>query len=151
MIKVLFVCLGNICRSPMAEFLLKHKVKGKIDNILIDSAGTSGCESGSDMHNGSKRELRRNGIEFERHCARKINISDYDKYDYIIYMDKSNLTSLERIFSHDNENKLYSLMSFAGLDSDVADPWYTGDFEKTFSDIDMALDGFINYISNKEQ
>lgn len=136
----------------MAEFLMKYKLKEQgINNVEISSAGTSDCESGSDMHRGSKQKLIDNGISFGKHCARQVTPGDYQNFDYIIYMDKANLHSLNRIFGKDKNEKLYNLMSFAGKDTDVADPWYTGDFEKTYLDINTALDGFIGFLKKPER
>lgn len=137
----------------MAEFILKHKVKALriSDDFDIHSAATSHYEVGNDMHHGAKNELKNNGVDFCNRRAWQVKKSDYDRYDYIIYMDKSNYRDLLRIFTADIENKLYSIMSFAKIDRDVADPWYTGDFEATYNDINMSLDAFLETILNKKE
>lgn len=134
---ILFVCLGNICRSPMAEFIMKHIVSenGLSDNFLISSAATSAEEQGNGMHYGTRRVLTDKGIPFTQHYARRLTEEDYDKYDYIIGMDRNNIRDMTDFFGGDSKNKISLLLSFAGENCSVADPWYTGDFEKTYNDI----------------
>lgn len=134
---ILFVCLGNICRSPMAEFVMKDIVSkmGVSDNFLISSAATSAEEQGNGMHYGTRRVLTDKGIPFTRHYARKLTKEDYCKYDYIIGMDRNNIRDMTAFFGGDTDNKISLLLSFTGVDRSVADPWYTGDFEKTYDDI----------------
>ncbi|MGN0493821.1 MAG: low molecular weight protein-tyrosine-phosphatase [Acutalibacteraceae bacterium] len=134
---VLFVCLGNICRSPMAEFVMKKIAadRGLSEKFIISSAATSAEEQGNGMHYGTRKVLNEMGIPFTQHYARKITRADYDKYDYIIGMDRSNIRNLTAFFGGDPDKKIHLLLSFAGGNLDVADPWYTGDFEKTYDDI----------------
>ena len=134
---ILFVCLGNICRSPMAEFIMKHIVteNGLSDSFIISSAATSAEEQGNGMHYGTRRVLTDKGIPFTQHYARKLTKEDYDKYDYIIGMDRNNIRDMTAFFGGDPKNKISLLLSFAGENRSVADPWYTGDFEKTYDDI----------------
>lgn len=134
---ILFVCLGNICRSPMAEFVMKDIVSkmGLSNNFLISSAATSAEEQGNGMHYGTRRVLTDKGIPFTQHYARKLTKEDYDKYDYIIGMDRNNIRDMTSFFGGDPQNKISLLLSFTGVDRSVADPWYTGDFEKTYDDI----------------
>ena len=135
---ILFVCHGNICRSPMAEFILKALVKayGLEDLYYIESAGVSDEEYGNPIYPPAKRCLNQHGVWFDpRKTAREVTPSDYGRFDRIIYMDHSNRSWLDRIFGGDPENKIHSMMSYAGKSRDVADPWYTGEFEKTFQDI----------------
>ena len=140
-IRILFVCHGNICRSPMAEFILKALVKahGIEDMYHIESAGVSDEEYGNPIYPPAKRCLNQHGVWFDpRKTAREVVPSDYGRFDRIIYMDYSNRRWLDRIFGGDPQHKVHSMMSYVGKSRDVADPWYTGDFEKTFQDI---LDG----------
>lgn len=135
--KILFVCLGNICRSPMAEFVFKDIVKkeGKEKKFYIESAATSTEEIGSDMHYGTKEILDRYHIPYKKHTARQLKKEDYDKFDYIIGMDSGNIGGILRIVGEDNQNKVYKLLDFANETRDIADPWYTGNFKKTYDDI----------------
>ena len=136
--RILFVCHGNICRSPMAEFILKALVKayGLEDLYYIESAGVSDEEYGNPIYPPAKRCLNQHGVWFDpRKTAREVTRSDYSRFDRIIYMDYSNKRWLDRIFGGDPENKIHSMMSYVGKSRDVADPWYTGDFERTFQDI----------------
>ena len=145
MIRVLFVCHGNICRSPMAEFLLKDIVrkKGLEDSFWIASAATSTEEIGNPVHYGTRTKLAQYGIRTDGKHAVQLKPSDYDKYDYLIGMDSANIRNMHRILKGDPEGKIYKLLSFAGIDRDVADPWYTGDFDATFSDIMTGLSAFL--------
>ena len=135
---ILFVCHGNICRSPMAEFILKALVKayGLEDLYYIESAGVSDEEYGNPIYPPAKRCLNQHGVWFDpRKTAREVTRADYARFDRIIYMDYSNRRWLDRIFGGDPKGKVHSMMSYAGKSRDVADPWYTGDFERTFQDI----------------
>lgn len=137
MIKVLFICHGNICRSPMAEFVFKDMVKraGREQEFYIDSAATSTEEIGNSMHHGTRSKLRQMGIPFTDHRARQITIDDYEDYDYLICMDRFNMSNMKRILGEDTDHKMYSLLEFAGLKRDIADPWYTGNFDETYEDV----------------
>ena len=130
MIKVLFVCHGNICRSPMAEFVLKDMVKkaGVADNFKIASVAVSREELGNPVYPPARREMNSHGVACDGHRARQITQADVDEYDYIYYMDSSNLNYLRRMFP--GETKFQSFLS-----RNVADPWYTGDFTQTWVDI----------------
>ena len=136
-IKILFLCHGNICRSTMAEFIFKDLVEkaGLSDVFVIDSAATSSEEIGSDVYPPARRKLEEKGVFCGHHRARRLTPEDYDKWDYIILMDEENLRGLKRIIPGDSKGKVSMLMSWAGEDSDVADPWYTGDFETTYRDV----------------
>lgn len=153
MIKVLFVCHGNICRSPMAEFIMKDIVKkaGKDNEFLIASSATSTEEIwngiGNPVYPPAKRELARHGLSCEGKRAVQIKKSDYEKWDMIICMDSKNLRNLYRIFGSDPDEKITKLMSHAGKDSDVSDPWYTGDFEGVYLDILEGCTALWNSIS----
>lgn len=136
-IKILFVCHGNICRSPMAEFVMKDLAEkaGIGDKVYIASAATSSEEIGSPVHRGTVRELEKRGISCAGKYAVRLEKSDYGYYDYIVGMDIYNLRNMLRLFGGDPENKVRLLMSFAGESRDVDDPWYTHDFETTYRDI----------------
>ena len=143
--RILFICHGNICRSPMAEFILKDMVEkaGIADNFEIASAATSTEEIGNDIYPPAKRILSRKGIKFNSRQARQITKKDYEYYDFIIAMDENNLRNLKRMLGEDTEHKISLMMDYAGKNRDVADPWYTGDFETTFNDITEGCMGFL--------
>ena len=151
MIKILFVCHGNICRSPMAEFLMKKLVadKGLSNNFYIASAATSREEIGNGIYPPVKRILDKHGISYKGKTAVQVKKTDYDNYDYIICMDKNNLRNIKYIIPDDYSNKISLLMSFAGNDSDVADPWYTGDFETTERDIEQGINALLEKIKTE--
>lgn len=134
---ILFVCHGNICRSTMAEFVMKALVRkaGREGEFHIQSAATHRDEIGSDTHYGTKEILKLKGVPFtSRHAVQMVK-ADYEKYDLIIGMDSENMTYIKRIIGEDTENKVHLLLSFAGEKRSVADPWYTGDFDKTYDDV----------------
>lgn len=136
--RILFICHGNICRSPMAEFIFKDllRSRGLEDRFYIESAAVSTEEIGNSIYPPAKRCLNAHGIPFDKNkTARQITRADYDRFDLIIYMDRMNLRWLRHIIPDDPQNKVKLMMSYTGRDRDVADPWYTGDFETTFRDI----------------
>lgn len=138
MMKILFICHGNICRSPMAEFLLKAMVKarGLEDRYYIESAAVSTEEIGNSIYPPAKRCLSQHGVWFDPgKQARQVTRADYERFDRLICMDASNLRLLRRIIPDDPDGKVHLMMSYAGKGRDVADPWYTGDFETTFQDL----------------
>ena len=137
MIKILFICHGNICRSPMAEFVMKDLVKkaGLEDQFEIASAAVSREELGNPVYSPARRILAQHGIRCDGKFSRLMTPADYSKYDYLVCMDRSNLLRLERIIGNDPENKVSLLLDHAGIYRDVADPWYTGDFEATWNDV----------------
>lgn len=147
-IRVLFVCHGNICRSTMAEFLMKDMVSklGREADFYIESAATSREEIGNDIHRGTKAKLREVGVPFTRHAARQVTKADYDRFDYLIVMDQENIRGMNRIIGSDPENKIYKLLEFAGKDRDIADPWYTGNFDDTYDDIMEGLAGLLSHL-----
>lgn len=136
MLNILFVCHGNICRSAMAEFMMKDLVRkaGLQDQFHIESAGVSNEESGNDLYPPSKAKLREKGVPFERHHARQITKADFSRFDVIFAMDASNLRALLAKAGKD-ARKVHPLL----VDRSVADPWYTGDFEKAYQDIDQGV------------
>ena len=150
MIKVLFVCHGNICRSPMAEFLMKDMVekRGLSDRFYIESAATSTEEIGNPVHHGTVGILSGLGISCSKKRARLMSRVDYDRFDFLIGMDHYNIRNMNRICGGDPEGKISLLLSFAGEDRDVADPWYTGDFDKTYDDIKRGLEAFLEKITD---
>ena len=137
MTKILFVCHGNICRSPMAEFLMKKLVSdlGIADKFYIESAATSTEEIGNPVHYGTRQVLQKYNIDFSKKRAVQITPDDYEKYDYIIGMDSYNIRNMKRIFGEDRDNKISLLLDYTNTPRDVADPWYTGDFRATEEDI----------------
>ncbi len=137
MTKILFICHGNICRSPMAEFLLKDMVaKARLSTrFYISSAATSSEEIGNPVHYGTRNKLRSVGISTAGKYARQMTRGDYSEYDYLIGMDTWNIRNMLRICGGDPEHKIYRLLDFSADPRDIADPWYTGDFETTYTDI----------------
>ena len=145
MIKILFVCHGNICRSPMAEFVMKELVRraGREHEFLIESAATSREEIGNDIHYGTRTKLREMGIPFRRRAARQITNADYDEFDYLVAMDDENEYYMNRWWAPDTDHKIVRLLSFAGKSRDIADPWYTGNFDQTYEDILEGCTAFL--------
>lgn len=145
MISILFVCHGNICRSPMAEFLLKHMVKekGMAGQFQIDSAATSTEEIGNPVHYGTRRKLAQYGISVAGKTAVRMQKRDYDFYDYLIGMDDANIRNMCRIAGGDPGRKICKLLEFAGSTRDIADPWYTGNFDETYDDILEGCEAFL--------
>ena len=137
MIKVLFICHGNICRSPMAEFVMKDLVKkaGLASQFHIESAATSREEIGNPVYPTARRKLAEHGISCDGHAARQLTNADYENYDLLIGMDSANLRNMLRICGGDPDGKLHLLMDYTDCSHDVADPWYTGDFEATWQDV----------------
>ena len=135
--RILFVCHGNICRSPMAEFILKAMVREKgLDGYYVESAAVSPEEIGNPIYPPARRCLSQHGVPFDNgKRARQVTRADYGRFDRIICMDTYNLRWIRRILPEDPEGKIRQMMSFTGVTRDVADPWYTGDFETTFRDI----------------
>ncbi len=151
MIKVLFICHGNICRSPMAEYVMKDMVRkaGCEAEFEIASAATSREEIGNDIHRGTKAKLREQGIAFEKRQARQVTKKDYEDFDYLILMDRENKRGLSRIISADPYNKVHMLLGFAGKDRDIADPWYTGNFDETYDDVVAGCQAFLQSLAKQ--
>lgn len=148
MIKILFVCLGNICRSPMAEFIMKDFVKkaGLEGQFQIDSAATSTEELGNPVYPPARRKLAEHGIDCSGKTARQITRRDYDRYDYIIGMDNANIRSIRRICGGDSDGKIWRLLDFTDKPGEVSDPWYTGDFDTAWNDIKSGCHGLFDEI-----
>jgi protein-tyrosine phosphatase len=150
-IKILFVCLGNICRSPMAEFVMKDLVKkrGLSQHFFIFSAGTSGEEEGSGVHRGTVNKLKSESIPLEAHYAGRITKYDYERYDYILGMEERNVRAMTRAFGGDRDKKLFRLLDFCAKPRDIADPWWTGDFDAAYEDIAEGCNCFLDFIIEK--
>ena len=143
--RILFVCHGNICRSPMAEYILKHLVKERgLEGIDVESCATSTEEIGCDIYPPAKRCLSSHGIIFERRRARQMTSDDYDRFDMIVAMDSANLRNMRRFVGNDPEGKVSLMMDHCGRGGDVADPWSTGDFERTYSDLTEACEALLD-------
>ncbi len=148
MIKILFICHGNICRSPMAEFLFRDYVEkhGAGDQFTIASAATSTEEIGNPPHPGARRKLWEAGISMDGKYSVQLRWSDYDQYDYIIGMDQRNIKNMMRMLKNDPRGKVYKFLAFTDDPRDIADPWYTGNFEETYRDICQGCQGFFQYL-----
>ena len=145
--RILFVCHGNICRSTMAEFVMKDLVeKAGITDIEIASAGTSSEELGNPVHYGTRQKLAEHGISCAGKFARQINRSDYAAYDLLIGMDNANIRNMNRICGGDPENKISRLLDHTNRPGEVADPWYTGNFEETWCDVLAGCQALLNKI-----
>ncbi len=152
MISILFVCHGNICRSPMAEFVMKDMVKrqGLADQFYIASAATSTEEIGNPVHYGTRNKLAQVGISTAGKYAVRMERRDYQEYDYIVGMDRWNYKNMLRISGNkDKDKKISLLLDYTDHPRDVADPWYTGDFEKTYEDIMAGCKGLLEHIQQK--
>ena len=149
MIKILFICHGNICRSPMAEFVMKDVVEqaGLSKEIRVVSAATTAEEIGNPVYPPARRKLAEHGISCEGKTARQMRRSDYERYDLIIGMDQENLYDMRRICQGDPEGKIHLLMDFTDRPGDVADPWYTRDFEATWRDVEDGCRGLLMYLT----
>ena len=159
MIKILFVCHGNICRSPMAEFVFRNMVqKSKqsqktsppVLEVSIASAATSTEEIGNPVHHGTRNILRRYGIDTSGKRARQMTKADYREYDYLIGMDQWNIRNMLRITGGDPEHKICRLLDFTDHPRDIEDPWYTGDFETTYADVKEGCEKLLEKIKYQE-
>ena len=153
MIKILFVCHGNICRSPMAEYVMKDMVRtrGLEDRYEIASAATSREEIGNPVYPPARRMLMQHGIECSGHHARQMTREDYEYYDLIVCMDRYNVRNAERIVCGDSENKISLLLDYTDrAGQEVADPWYTGNFDETWRDVNEGCEGLIAFIDKTD-
>ncbi len=151
MTKILFVCLGNICRSPMAEFVMKDLVEraGLAGTFSIASAATSSEEAGNPVYPPARRKLAEHGIQCAGKTSRQLRAEDYGKYDLLIGMDGRNMRNMERICGGDPEGKIHLLMDYTDRPGEVADPWYTGDFERAWQDILEGCEGLLAHLQDK--
>lgn len=152
MVKIMFVCHGNICRSPMAEFVFGDMVikEGLSDKFYIASSATSREEIGNCVHSGTKKKLREVGISSIGKTAIQLTKSDYENYDYILCMDSYNIKNCLRIIGNDRLGKIHRLLDYSTHPRDIADPWYTGNFDETYKDIVEGCTALLDYIL-KEQ
>ena len=150
MIHIMFVCHGNICRSPMAEFVFKDMVakRGLDHHFHIASSATSREEIGNDIHVGTRNKLKELGIPVTPRAAIQITKENYEQYDYILCMDSHNTRNLHRIISNDSYNKVKCLLDFSNNPRDIADPWYTDNFDTTYEDIKEGCEALLNFILN---
>lgn len=151
MIKILFICLGNICRSPMAEFVMKKLVHQEDveDMFYIESAATSTEELGNPVYPPARAKLAEHGISCKGKTARQMTRQDYDRFDYLIGMDESNLRNMQRICGGDPDHKMSLLMEHTNHPGNVADPWYTGNFEKTWQDVSEGCAELLKKLNHK--
>ena len=151
MVKILFVCHGNICRSPMAHFYFAQLVreKGREAEVYIDSAATSTEELGNPIYPPAAAKLREKGVALLPHRSVQLERADYDRYDRIIVMDSANVRNTLRICGGDPEGKICRLMALVGQERDVADPWYTGDFEATWRDVQAGCNALFAQLTEK--
>ena len=149
MTKILFVCHGNICRSPMGEFVMKDLVAraGLEGQFVIASAATSAEEIGNPVYPPARRELARHGIFCGGHAARQLTAADYGRWDLFLGMDGANLRNMRRLFGGDPEGKVSALLSWAGEDREISDPWYTGDFASTYRDVLAGCRGLLSRLT----
>ena len=151
MIKVLFICHGNICRSPMAEFVMKDLVRkaGRAEEFSIASAATSTEEIGNPVYPPARRMLAAHGIDCTGKTARQLRKADYAQYDYLIGMDQTNFRNMQRMCGGDPDGKIHLLLDFTDRPGQVADPWYTGDFQATWEDVLEGCEGLLRHINNQ--
>lgn len=149
--KIMFVCLGNICRSPMAEFIFKNMLKKEgLDNkIFVSSAATSNEEFGNPVYPPARRELARHGISCEGKTAVKLKKDDYSIYDMFICMDSGNVRNSTYIFGGDPQNKIKKLLEFVGESNDIFDPWYTNEFDVAYNDIYRGCEALLAFIKQR--
>ena len=156
MIKIMFVCLGNICRSPMAEFIFKKMIdeKGISDKFLVSSSATSTEEIyrgiGNPVYPPARAELERHGISCTGKRAVQLKLEDYDKYDMFIGMDSANIRNMKIILKNDPEHKIYKLLGFAGSSADVSDPWYSDRFDVAYNDIFKGCKALLKYLLSNQ-
>lgn len=149
--RIIFLCHGNICRSPMAEWLFKHLASGAgvPERFEVTSAAVSYEEEGNGMYPPARRKLYQKGIPFGNHRAHRITPAEYEAADLVVIMDRSNRRMLEYIVGPDRDGKVHMMLEYAGLSRDVADPWYTGDFETAYNDILAGCRGLLETLVAK--
>ncbi len=146
---ILFICHGNICRSPMAEFVMKKYVRdaGLEDEFYIESAATSREELGNPVYPPARRELEAHGISCSGKLARQVTPEDYRRFDLLICMDRANVRNTQRITGPDKDNKIKLLLDYANIPRDMADPWYTGDFSATWRDVTTGCRALLEFLT----
>lgn len=151
MVRILFVCHGNICRSPMAEFVMKDLVRkaGRAAEFSIASAATSTEELGNPVYPPARRMMAVHGIDCTGKTARQLRKADYAQYDYLIGMDQANFRNMQRMCGGDPDGKIHLLLDFTDRPGQVADPWYTGDFQSTWEDVLEGCEGLLRHIDNQ--
>ena len=151
MIKVLFLCHGNICRSPMAEFIFRDMVakRGLAAEFSIASAATSREEIGNPVYPPAKRKLKEHGIDPAGKTARQMTAQDYKDYDYLLAAERYNIRNMERITGGDPQHKIFRLLDFSDRPRDIADPWYTGDFDEAWDDIVEGCQAFLKWLEKE--
>lgn len=148
--KIMFICHGNICRSPIAKYVLRDLLnKENITNVIVDSCATSREEIGNGLHYGTKEILDKYEVTYDRHSANQLTQNDLDTYDYLIYMDQNNLNNIKRRFKNLPEEKLLLFKSLINSESDIADPWYTGNFEKTYDEVVRCCEALVEKIKKE--
>ena len=152
-IKVLFICHGNICRSTMSQFVFQDMVNkhNLTDQFYIDSAATSREEIGNPVHHGTRRKLKEVGIPCGDHRARQLEKREYDEFDYLIGMDSMNIRNMNRILGGDPEAKVQKLLDFTERKGDIADPWYTGNFDLTYRDVSEGCKGLLHFLEERKE
>ena len=152
MIKILFICHGNICRSTMSEYVMKYLTDqaGLASEFYIDSAATSREEIGNGVHHGTRQKLKEVGIPCGNHRARQMMRRDYEEFDYIIGMDAWNLRNMNRITGGDPDGKIHLLLDYSKHPRDIADPWYTGNFDDTYRDVVEGCEAFMKYLGEEQ-
>ena len=152
MIRILFICHGNICRSAMSEFIMRDMVakRGLSDKIQVASAATSREELGNDMYPPAKRKLDKEHIPYTRRHARQVTMADYDEYDLLLCMEKYNILNLKRIIPDDPEHKIHLLLDYTDNPRDISDPWYTDDFDTAYDDIVEGCQGVLEHLKRYE-
>ena len=153
MIKVLFICHGNICRSPMAEFIFKDMVRkaGLEDQFYIASAATSTEEIGNSVYPPARRKLAEHGLSCSGKHAVQCTKRDYDKYDYILVAEQRNIRNLKWIIGSDPEGKVKRILDYSNNPRDISDPWYTGDFERAYQDIFEGCEAFLQFLCKHDE
>lgn len=150
--KIMFVCLGNICRSAMAEFMMKDELKkrGLFEKYFVDSSATCGLEAGNPVYPAALKKLKSENVPVYQHYSKQVKKSDYDNFDLFLGMDDKNIAYLKNLFSGDDERKVKKFLEFTGESRDVADPYYTGNFDNTYDDLKIGIDCLIKYIENRK-
>lgn len=151
MIRIQFICHGNICRSPLAQFVMQDMLEkaGLSDQVSVTSAATSTEEIGNPVHRGTREKLRQHGISSAGKTAVQMTKRDYDTYDYLIGMDDWNIRNILRITGGDPDHKVSKLLSYAGRDGDIADPWYTGNFDQTYDAVKAGCEGLLKLLKEE--